>query len=189
MVEAQPTPKPPEQAEPEVAEPMPLMEAPAEVMLPTPEPKAEEKQPEQAPDKQQAETQPVQESTPAPQTTAAPRSEQETAATPQAPSPGSAASRAAIASWRDLVVMRLQQNKRYPASAAARGQKGTVTLSFTVDRTGQVRERKIVRSSGVATLDQEVLAMVQRAQPLPAFPPAMTEPSITLVVPVNFSTP
>ena len=45
MMEAQPTPKPPEQAEPEVVEPMPLVEAPAEVTLPLPKPKAVEKKP------------------------------------------------------------------------------------------------------------------------------------------------
>ena len=29
--------------------------------------------------------------------------------------------------------------------------------------------------------------MVQRAQPLPAFPPAMTQHSVNLVVPIRFS--
>ena len=109
--------------------------------LPLPEPKAVEKKPEENPDTQKTETKPVQQQTPAPQTTAAPRSEQQTAATPQAPSPGSAASRAAIASWRDLVLARLQQNKRYPASAEARREQGVATLSFSVDRNGRVLAR------------------------------------------------
>jgi len=187
MLEAQPTPKPPEQVEPQVVEPMPRVEAPAEVTLPLPEPKAVEKKPEENSDKQKSETTPVQENTPAPQTTAAPRSDQHTAATPQAPSPGSAASRAAIASWRDLVVARLQQNKRYPATAEGRREQGVVTLSFSVDRSGRVLARSISKSSGVAALDEEVLAMVQRAQPLPAFPPAMLQQSVNLVVPIRFS--
>ena len=61
------------------------------------------------------------------------------------------------------------------------------TLSFSVDRNGRVLARSITRSSGVAALDEEVMAMVQRAQPLPAFPPAMTQHSINLVVPIRFS--
>jgi protein TonB len=187
MLEAQPTPKPMEQVEPEVVEPMPKIEAPAEVTLPLPEPKAVEKKTEEKPDTQKAEPRRVQENTPAPRTTAAPRSEQHTAATPQAPSPGSTASRAAIASWRDLVLARLQQNKRYPASAEARREQGVATLSFSVDRNGRVLARSITRSSGSAGLDDEVLAMVQRAQPLPAFPPAMTQGSVNLVVPIRFS--
>ena len=187
MVEAQPTPKPPEQTEPEIVEPMPKIEAPAEVTLPLPLPKAAEKKPEEDPDTQKAETKPVQQQTPAPRTTAAPRSENSTAAAPAAPSPGSAASRAAIASWRDLVLARLQQNKRYPASAEARHEQGVATLSFSVDRNGRVLARSITRSSGVAALDEEVMTMVMRAQPLPAFPPAMTQHSINLVVPIRFS--
>ena len=181
MLEAQPTPMSPEQVEPQVVEPMPRVEAPAEVT-----PKATEKKPAENPDKQKSETTPVQRNTPAPQTTAAPRSEQHTAATPQAPSPGNAASRAAIASWRDLVVARLQQHERYPAAAAGREQ-GVVMLSFSVERNGRVLARSISKSSGVAAVDEEVLAMVQRAQPLPAFPPAMMQQSVNLVVPIRFS--
>jgi protein TonB len=187
MLEAQPTPKPPEQVEPQVVEPMPRIEAPAEVTLPLPEPKAVEKKPEENPDKQKSETLSVQESPPSPQTTAAPRSEQNTAATPQAPSPGSEASRNAIAKWRDLVVARLQQHKRYPATAEGRREQGVVTLSFSVDRSGRVLTRSILKSSGVAALDEEVLTMVQRAQPLPAFSPAMMQQSVNLVVPIRFS--
>jgi protein TonB len=189
MVEAQPTPKPPPQEKPEVVEPAPKMEAPApaEVTLPEPTPKAVEKKPEETPDTQVTEAPPVQQATPAPKTTAAPRSEQQTAATPQAPSPGAAASRAAIASWRDLVLARLQQNKRYPASAEQRHEQGTATLSFSVDRHGKVLARSITRSSGSAALDEEVLAMVQRSQPLPAFPAAMMQNSVNLIVPIRFS--
>ena len=29
--------------------------------------------------------------------------------------------------------------------------------------------------------------MIQRAQPLPAFPPAMTQQSVNLIVPIRFS--
>ena len=161
---------------------------PSEVTLPEPQPKAVEQKPEDVPQAPKPiETPPVQQDTPAPQTTAAPRSEQNSAATPAAPSPGSVASRNAIASWRELLMMRLQQNKRYPRSAEVRHEQGVVTLNFTIDRSGRVLARKIVRSSGVASLDEEVLAMIERAQPLPAFPPAMTEHSINLVVPIRFS--
>jgi periplasmic protein TonB len=189
MVEAQAPAKPPAQTEPEVVEPAPKMEAPApaEVTLPEPAPKVVEKKPEETPDTQVTEAPPVQQAMPAPQTTAAPRSEQQTAKTPQAPSPGTTANRAAIASWQDLVMARLQQNKRYPSAAEARHEQGVATLNFIVDRNGRVTTRSIVRSSGSAALDEEVLAMVQRAQPLPAFPPGMPQHSINLTVPIRFS--
>jgi protein TonB len=187
MVEAQPTPKPPPQTKPEVVEPIPKIETPSEVTLPFPEPKAAEEKPKEAPDTQKSDTQRVDRNAPAPRTTAAPRSERQTAAKPAAPSPGSAASRAAIASWRDLVVARLQQAKRYPSSAEQRHEQGVATLAFSVDRNGRVLSRSLARSSGSSSLDQEVLAMIQRAQPLPAFPPAMTQAAIHLTVPIRFS--
>ena len=189
MVESQPQPDPPP-PDPQMLEPMPRIEAPAEVTLPMAEPKpkpAEEKPVEKQPDIQKPEEIRVERKPPAPRTTAAPRSERQNAPTPRAPSAGSAASQAAMANWRDLVVARLQQSKRYPAGAAARREQGVVTLSFTVDRQGRILARNIVRGSGHSALDQEVLAMILRAQPLPAFPPAMTQASIHLTVPIRFS--
>ena len=187
MVEAQPTPKPPPQTKPEVVEPIPRIETPAEVTVPRPEPKAVAEKPKEEPDPQKSDTQRVDQNAPAPRTTASPRSENRTAARPAAPSPGGTASRAALASWRDLVIARLQQAKRYPSSAEQRHEQGVVTLSFSVDRNGRVLARSIARSSGSSSLDQEVLAMIQRAQPLPAFPPAMTQAAIHLTVQIRFS--
>ena len=191
MMEAQPTPKPPPQVEPELVEPTPKMDSPAlaEVTLPEPKPKAVEKKPEENPDTQITETKPVQQQdTPAPRTTAAPRSDQRTAAIPRAPSPGSGQSRDATLRWQTLVAARLQQNKRYPAAAEARHEQGVVTLSFTVDRDGRVLAKSIARSSGHPALDEEVLAMIQRAQPLPAFLPGMEQRPINLTQPIRFST-
>lgn len=190
MVEAQAAPKPPPQTEPEITEPMPPMDAPApaEVTLPKPEPKAVEQKPEEKPDEKKVEeTKPVEQAMPAPRTTAAPRSEQNTAAAPAAPSPGSAASRAQMAQWRDLVAARLQQNKRYPREAEVRHETGVVTLNFSVDRNGKVLSSRIIKSSGHVSLDDEVLAMLRRAAPLPAFGPAMTQSAIQLTVPIQFS--
>ncbi|MBM3527732.1 MAG: energy transducer TonB, partial [Alphaproteobacteria bacterium] len=84
----------------------------------------------------------------------------------------------------DRVVARLQSAKRYPAGT---GGQGTAAVSFTVDRSGRVVGRSLVRSSGHSELDREALAMVDRAQPLPPFPPAMTQARIALTVPVRFS--
>ena len=187
MVESQPLPEPPPPA-PQVVQPMPKIEAPAEVTLPLPEPpKPVEQKPVEKPESKKPEPVRVERKPPAPRTAASPKSEYRTAPVPRAPSPGSAASHAAMASWRDLVVARLQQSKRYPSGAESNREQGVVTLSFSVDRHGRVLSRSIVRGSGHSSLDQEVLAMIQRAQPLPAFPPAMTQPSIHLTVPIRFS--
>jgi periplasmic protein TonB len=106
-----------------------------------------------------------------------------------APTSGPAAigAREAQASWRSQVAAHLARYKRYPAEAEARHDAGTVRLSFTMDRNGRVLSRHIEGSSGSAVLDKEVLSMIERAQPLPAFPPGMPQPRMTLVVPIRFS--
>jgi len=185
MTESLPQRSSPAPVERQAAKPMPKLEAAAQVTLPLPAPKPVEAQPQQPPQiskPERAERKP-----PAPRTSATPRSERQTAPVARAPSPGSAASRAALANWRDLVVARLQRSKRYPASAEARGEQGVVTLRFSVDRHGRVLARQIARSSGHPALDQEVLAMIARAAPLPPFPPAMTHSVVHLSVPVRFS--
>lgn len=172
MQEAQPVPEPPK-PEP-LAEPIPKVETPAEVVLPQQE--KVEKPPEE---KKEVEKKP-----PAPRTTAAPRSQRRVAPRPTAPSVGGAESRAAMASWRNLVVARLQSVKRYPSGESGQG---TATVSFSVDRNGRVLSRHLARSSGISALDREVMEMIMRAQPFPSFPPAMTQASVHLAVPVHFS--
>jgi protein TonB len=85
------------------------------------------------------------------------------------------------------VVARLQRAKRYPGGAGTRREQGVVTLSFSVNRSGRVLGRRIVRSSGYSALDQEALATIERAQPLPPFPAAMTQSVIHLTVPIHFA--
>jgi periplasmic protein TonB len=90
-------------------------------------------------------------------------------------------------SWQADLVKHLQQYKRYPSGAQARGEQGIVLLGFSVDRSGHVLAHRIVQSSGHADLDQEVSEMIERAQPLPAFPPSMTQAKMDLTVPIRFS--
>ena len=189
MIEAQPAPKPPPQTEKDLVESVPEAPVPAEVMLPKPEPKAVEKKTEERPDDQKSDAPPSEQAAPAPRTTAAPRSEQNTALAPAAPSPGSAASRAQLAKWATLVSARLQQHKRYPREAAARNETGAVTVAFSVNRGGHVLNSRIVKSSGHQSLDQEALDLLHRAEPLPAFGPAMTQTSIELTQTLQFFPP
>ena len=90
-------------------------------------------------------------------------------------------------SWQSLLLKHLQQFKNYPAGAREHGEQGVVMLAFTMDRNGKVLSRQIVSSSGHPDLDAEVLALVERAQPLPAFPASMNEGQLSLTVPIRFS--
>jgi len=89
--------------------------------------------------------------------------------------------------WQTALVRHLQQYKRYPSSAQSRGEEGVVQLSFTVDRAGHVINREILHSSGYRELDNEVMSMIERAQPLPPFPASMPQAKLDLTVPIRFS--
>ncbi len=89
--------------------------------------------------------------------------------------------------WQTTLVRHLERYKRYPSDAQDRGEEGVVLLGFTVDRTGHVLAHHIVRSSGHPELDDEVMSMIERAQPLPPFPQTMTEAKLELTVPIRFS--
>ena len=90
-------------------------------------------------------------------------------------------------SWESLLLKHLQRFKNYPSEARERTEQGVVVLAFTIDRDGHVLSRHIVSSSGHSDLDAEVLALVQRAQPMPAFPASMTAARLDLTVPIRFS--
>jgi protein TonB len=89
--------------------------------------------------------------------------------------------------WQTSLVRHLEQYKRYPSEAQSRGEEGVVLLSFSVDRTGHVLAHRVLRSSGYPALDDEVMSMIERAQPLPPFPATMTEAKLDLTVPIRFS--
>lgn len=90
-------------------------------------------------------------------------------------------------SWESLLLKHLQEFKNYPLEARRRNEQGVVLLAFSIDRNGHVTSRRIVKGSGYADLDAEVLALVERAQPMPSFPPSMTEAKLDLTVPIRFS--
>lgn len=90
-------------------------------------------------------------------------------------------------SWQTALVRHLQRYKRYPSGAQSRSEQGVVELSFTVDRNGHVLDQQIARSSGHRELDNEVMSMIERAQPLPPFPANMPQATLGLTVPIRFS--
>jgi protein TonB len=90
-------------------------------------------------------------------------------------------------SWTTVMFKQLQRFKSYPSGARARNEQGVVMLTFTVDRDGRVLSRQIVTGSGHPDLDAEVLIMIDRAQPLPAFPASMTQAQQDFTVPIRFS--
>jgi protein TonB len=181
QAEAQPDPAPEPEApapeQPALAEPPLEIPAPAmaEAILPPP-PKPVEKKIEK-PRREIKERKPK-----PPQKTAPPalRAAQETRAAPSTGVP--VVSAAARASWQSLVAAHLNRFKR-PASTGA---SGTARVAFRIGAGGQVLSVSLAGTSGDAALDQEALALVRRASPVPAPPPEMGG-GIAMVVPVRFT--
>lgn len=93
----------------------------------------------------------------------------------------------AKAEWADRVLQHLERVKRYPRDAVLQHAQGVVTLHFSIDRAGQVLRAAIEKSSGYDVLDEEALALIRRAAPLPKPPESLPGEIFDLAVPVSFS--
>ncbi len=160
---------------------------PPEVVIEIPKPKPPPPKPEvkpKPPEKQVRKPDPKPKATQTTAPPAAPTPAPQAAAAP----PGIAAqpSPDAIRRWQATLVAHLQRFKRYPSASRRDSEEGVAYLRFTMDRSGTVLVKRLDRSSGHTALDQETLALVERAQPLPPPPPEMTNERFEFVVPVQF---
>jgi periplasmic protein TonB len=170
---------PPEQRQSEEKRETPDMPAPEPtVALPPPVPEPA-KQPEEA----KAEPEPK-EAAPVP---TAPPSVTVPAERPAAPDAGRVVqpTSRAVVSWQRQLMAHLEHYKRYPSRA--HGERGTASVAFTIDREGRVSDVRIVRSSGSSVLDDETLAMIRRAQPLPVPPGGTSDQQLSFIVPIRYA--
>lgn len=98
-----------------------------------------------------------------------------------APNPGSAGSSNALPDYRSLISAHINRFKR-PASGT-----GTAVISFVVNRNGHVSSISLARSSGNPAADAEARATIARAQPMPAFPAAITQSSMSFTQAIRFN--
>ena len=85
--------------------------------------------------------------------------------------------------YRGLVAAHLARFKQFPADARSRGDTGSAMVAFSLSGSGGVTSVRLVRGTGVGSLDQEATAMVRRASPFPAPPDGR---SVSFTVPVSF---
>lgn len=96
----------------------------------------------------------------------------------------SGASSISPAKWQSRLMAHLERRKRYPAGSRQRREQGTVYVRFHLDDDGNVLSVALARSSGFSELDNEVLALVRRASPVPAPPEGVNR---TITAPVQFN--
>ncbi|WKA29495.1 energy transducer TonB family protein [Bradyrhizobium roseum] len=90
-----------------------------------------------------------------------------------------------IKEWQKQFFSHLQSHRRFPRQAM--GETGTAKVGFVLDRQGDLVSHWLEESTGNRTLDEESLAILERAKPFP-MPPSdrLTEDRITFTVPIIF---
>lgn len=68
-----------------------------------------------------------------------------------------------------IIRRKIEKAKHYPILARARKMEGVAVLSFSIKASGDVESLLLVKSSGAQILDEEALATVKRAAPLPYY--------------------
>jgi TonB family protein len=88
------------------------------------------------------------------------------------------------ATWEKELAAHFDKYKRYPSDRAHR--EAELTVTFELDRTGHILSTHIVRGSGDTSFDEAGLAMMRRADPVPAPPPPVANEGLTFTMPIIF---
>ena len=77
----------------------------------------------------------------------------------------------------------------YPKRAAKRNQEGSVRLSVTIDRKGNVKTVAPIEESNFGSLNKEAIKAVKRASPFPPMPDALSGEDFEFSMPIVFRLP
>lgn len=87
---------------------------------------------------------------------------------------------AAVSAW-------LARHKQYPRMARRMQIEGEGRVHLRVARDGSLISYRITRKTGSVVLDREMMATIERATPLPPFPPSLRAQTLEIVVPIIFN--
>lgn len=89
--------------------------------------------------------------------------------------------------WLLAFEKHIKKYRKYPKAAKRKNQVGTPNVTFVIDRQGNLVGARVSRGSGVETLDEEAVAMFQRATPLPPVPAEMEGATLQFTMPIVFN--
>lgn len=91
-------------------------------------------------------------------------------------------------SYQGLLGAHLSRFKQYPNSALARQEEGIIIIKLQVDENGFVLQKEIKKKCAYNTLNTEVIALIDRANPLPPPPKEMLQGGkLTFSMPISYS--
>jgi len=86
-----------------------------------------------------------------------------------------------------LIREKIEKVKSYPEVARHNNWVGEVELKFLITSNGEVKEIKLVKSSGFSILDKSAVATVKNAAPFLPFPEALANDGILVSLPIVFA--
>jgi protein TonB len=86
----------------------------------------------------------------------------------------------------DMVRLRIESNKEYPAAARVRQVEGRVTVRFTIAPDGSVRAAEVVKSSKKGILDEAAINAVRASSPFPRPPRHLFSGDLPLEITILF---
>ncbi len=99
-----------------------------------------------------------------------------------ADSPGMDVDIVYLATLRGLI----ERGKEYPAMARKGRMEGAVRVSCIISRNGELRETKVISSSGYAILDNAALRAVRSAGRFPSVPSRIKDDPFCFIAPITF---
>lgn len=95
------------------------------------------------------------------------------------------------AGWTSAAMDRLQRMRRMSNEIRDTAPAGRheVRLSFSVSRSGEISDAKVINSSGSNLIDESAVASLNRASPLPEFPEVMSGDSRKFELPYVYEIP
>lgn len=88
--------------------------------------------------------------------------------------------------YQKAVKKKIENCRKYPKWARRQGFEGKIHLKFTILSTGEVRDIKILKSSGFNILDKEAISTIKRASPFPPIPSELKISSLTMEISIVF---
>lgn len=90
--------------------------------------------------------------------------------------------------YEQVITLWFEQHKIYPAASAARGDAGEAMLRIRINRQGEILFYSIERSTGHEALDNAIVSMVEKANPVPSIPPQYTaDNQVEFLLPISFT--
>ena len=109
----------------------------------------------------------------------------QTAQSDQAPAPTNAPTKRDYAWLSETILRRVEELKRYPASARVDRAEGKVVVKAVINEDGSIGEVEIFQSSGHPGLDKAAIETLRQAAPF-HLPRPLGQPGMTIKIPMSY---